>query len=134
MATPHDFYLFQDDYYKRLGDASDMSVESSGSIPMSMSMGGNNSVSMLTDSSVGSNGGGGSLHTRLMHNDLRTRNATRNASVSHSVVMPGIVSHTVGEDILASALMDPRFVGVSTPPFFSSFPGLGFSVAQGFCL
>lgn len=109
MATQHDFYLFQDDYYKRLGDASDMSVESTGSIPMSMSMGGNNSVSMLTDSSVGSNGGGGSLHTRLMHDDLRTRNATRNASVSHSVVMPGIVSHTVGEDILASALMDPRF-------------------------
>lgn len=111
MATQHDFFMFQDDYYKRLGEASDMSVESTGSIPMSMSNGGNNSVSMLSqaDSSVGSNGGG-SLRTRLMHDDLRTRNATRNASVSHSVVMPGIVSHTIGEDILAGALMDPRFV------------------------
>lgn len=119
MATQHDFFMFQDDYYKRLGEASDMSVESTGSIPMSMSIGGNNSVSMLSqaDSSVGSNGGG-SLRTRLMHDDLRTRNATRNASVSHSVVMPGIVSHTIGEDILASALMDPRFVSVSFPSRF----------------
>lgn len=111
MAT-QEYFLFQDDYYQRLAaETSDMSVQSVqsvGSIPMSMSNVGN-SVSMMSqaDSSVGSNN---SLRTRLMHPDLRVRNGTRNASVSNSVVMPGIVSHTVGEDMLAAALMDPRSV------------------------
>jgi len=105
MAT-QEYFLFQDDYYQRLPEASDMSVESIGSIPMSMSNVGNSVSMMSQDSSVGSNN---SLRTRLMHPDLRVRNGTRNASVSNSVVMPGIVAHTVGEDMLAAALMDPRF-------------------------
>jgi hypothetical protein len=106
MATL-EYCLFQDDYYQRLPEASDMSVESIGSIPMSMSNVGNSVSMMSQDSSVGSNN---SLRTRLMHPDLRVRNGTRNASVSNSVVMPGIVAHTVGEDMLAAALMDPRSV------------------------
>lgn len=110
--TTQDFFTFQDDFmdYRRLQEASDMSVSSTGSIPMSMSNGGN-SVTMMSqaDSSVGSNGGGLIL-TRLMHRDLHPRPPNGNASVGNSVVMPGIVSHTVGEDVLAAALMDPRFV------------------------
>ncbi|XP_024387112.1 serine/threonine-protein kinase STY13 [Physcomitrium patens] len=106
-----EFFMFQDAFldYRRLQEASDMSVSSTGSVPMSMSNGGN-SVSMMSqaDSSVGSNGGI-SLHTRLMHRDLHPRPPKGNASVENSVVMPDIVSHTVGEDVLAAALMDPRY-------------------------
>lgn len=105
MAT-QDYFMFQDEYYQRL-QASDMSVESIGSIPMSMSNGGNSVSMMSQDSSVGSNN---SLRTRLMHPDLRPWSATKNASVSNSVVLPGIASHTIGEDMLAAALMDTRLV------------------------
>ncbi|KAH9576511.1 hypothetical protein CY35_01G166100 [Sphagnum magellanicum] len=104
MATK-DYYVFLDNY-QRLAEGSDMSVESIGSIPMSMSNGGNSvSMSVAADSSVGSNN---SLQTtRLMHPDLRARTANRHAS--HSVVLPGIVPHTLGQDMLAAALMDNRF-------------------------
>ncbi|CAM6026194.1 unnamed protein product [Sphagnum balticum] len=94
------------DNYQRLADGSDMSVDSTGSIPMSMSNGGNSISMSVADSSVGSNN---SLQTRLMHPDLRPRTATRNASVSNSVVLPGIVPRTLGVDMLAAALMDNRF-------------------------
>jgi hypothetical protein len=105
MATK-DYYVFMDNY-QRLAEGSDMSVESTGSIPMSMSNGGNSISMSVADSSVGSNN---SLQTRLMHPDLRARTATRNASVSNSVVLPGIVPHTLGVDMLAAALMDNRSV------------------------
>jgi hypothetical protein len=40
IMTKQDYYMFADDYYQRLAEGSDMSVESTGSIPMSMSNGG----------------------------------------------------------------------------------------------
>ncbi len=115
MATK-DYYVFLDNY-QRLAEGSDMSVESIGSIPMSMSNGGNSvSMSVAADSSVGSNN---SLQTtRLMHPDLRARTANRHAS--HSVVLPGIVPHTLGQDMLAAALMDNRSVMIFTFVFVSA--------------
>ncbi len=53
MATK-DYYVFMDNY-QRLAEGSDMSVESTGSIPMSMSNGGNSISMSVADSSVGSN-------------------------------------------------------------------------------
>ncbi|KAH9301727.1 hypothetical protein KI387_013310 [Taxus chinensis] len=91
-------YEFTD--YHRLGEASDMSVESVGSLQTSN---GGGSVSMsIIDSSVGSNN---SRTTILMHPDLRTRTRTHHG---HSVAHPNIASHTLGEDALAQALMDDR--------------------------
>ncbi len=62
--TKQDYYMFVDDYYQRLAEGSDMSVESTGSIPMSMSNGGNLVIiSSMADSSMGSNN---SVQTRLI--------------------------------------------------------------------
>eukprot|EP01018_Ginkgo_biloba_P033194 Gb_05520 [translate_table: standard] len=98
------FYEFTDGYYHRLGEASDMSVESVGSLQTSN---GGGSVSMsIIDSSVGSNN---SRTTILMHPDLRTRTRTHGGSVAHSVAHPNISPHTLGEDVLAQALMDDRY-------------------------
>jgi hypothetical protein len=64
IMTKQDYYMFADDYYQRLAEGSDMSVESTGSIPMSMSNGGNLVIiSSMADSSMGSNN---SVQTRLI--------------------------------------------------------------------
>jgi hypothetical protein len=64
IMTKQDYYMFADDYYQRLAEGSDMSVESAGSIPMSMSDGGNLVIiSSMADSSMGSNN---SVQTRLI--------------------------------------------------------------------
>jgi hypothetical protein len=58
--------MFADDYYQRLAEGSDMSVESTGSIPMSMSNGGNLLIiSSMADSTMVSNN---SVQTRLIDN------------------------------------------------------------------
>jgi hypothetical protein len=64
--TKQDYYMFADDYYQRLAEGSDMSVESTGSIPMSMSNGGNLLIiSSMADSTMVSNN---SVQTRLIDN------------------------------------------------------------------
>ncbi|CAK9865890.1 unnamed protein product [Sphagnum jensenii] len=64
--TKQDYYMFADDYYQRLAEGSDMSVESTGSIPMSMSNGGNLVIiSSMADSSMVSNN---SVQTSLIDN------------------------------------------------------------------
>lgn len=97
-------YEVTEGFYHRLGEASDMSVESVGSLQTSN---GGGSVSMsIMDSSVGSNN---SRTTILMHPDLRTRTRTHGGSVAHSVAHNNIAAHTLGEDVLAQALMDDRY-------------------------
>ncbi|CAK9207073.1 unnamed protein product [Sphagnum troendelagicum] len=62
--TKQDYYMFADDYYQRLAEGLDTSVESTGSIPMSMSNGGNVVIiSSMADSSMGSNN---SMQKRLI--------------------------------------------------------------------
>ncbi|CAK9207265.1 unnamed protein product [Sphagnum troendelagicum] len=64
--TKQDYYMFADDYYQRLAEGSDMSVESTGSIPMSMSNGGNLLIiSSMADSTMVSNN---SVQTRVIDN------------------------------------------------------------------
>jgi hypothetical protein len=64
--TKQDYYMFADDYHQRLAEGSDMSVESTGSIPMSMSNGGNLVIiSSMADSSMVSNN---SVQTSLIDN------------------------------------------------------------------
>jgi hypothetical protein len=65
-------------------------------------------ISSMADSSMGSNN---SVQTRLI-DDLHFWTATHNTSVvSHSVVLQGVAPpHTLGEDMLAAALMDKRLV------------------------
>jgi hypothetical protein len=112
IMTKQDYYMFVDDYYQRLAEGSDMSVESTGSIPMSMSYGGNLVIiSSMADSSMGSNN---SVQTRLI-DDLHFSTATHNTSVvSHSVVLQGVAPpHTLGGDMLAAALVDKRLVVIA---------------------
>ncbi len=110
--TKQDYYMFADDYYQRLAEGSDMSVDSTGSTPMSMSNGGNLVIiSSMTDSSVGSNN---SVQTRPI-DDLHFQTATHNTSVvSYIVVLLGVAPpHTLGEDMLAAALLDMRLVAIA---------------------
>ncbi|KAF8389497.1 hypothetical protein HHK36_026192 [Tetracentron sinense] len=88
------------DYYHKLGEGSNMSIDSVGSLQTSN---GGGSVSMSIDnSSVGSN----DSHTHILgHPGLRPVNN----SVGHSVLRPGRVSHALSDDALAQALMDNRF-------------------------
>jgi tRNA A-37 threonylcarbamoyl transferase component Bud32 len=105
------YYVFTADFYRRLDEASDMSVESTGSMEMSN---GARSMSMsVADSSVGSNN---SLHTVLMHPDLRTKNGTR-GSLAYSVaqqqqtssIRSSMITHAFVEDALFNHLMDSRY-------------------------
>ncbi len=97
IMTKQDYYMFADDYYQRLAEGSDMSVDSTGSTPMSMSNGGNLVIiSSMADSSVGSNN---SVQTRPIA-DLHFQTATHNTSVvSYIVMLLGVAPpHTLGED------------------------------------
>ena len=79
--------------YHRLGEASDMSVDSHQT---------SNGGSMY--SSVGSNN---NSRTILMHPDLRTR--TRTPFEGHSAVHRNSVPHHQGNDALCRALLDDRY-------------------------
>ncbi|KAH9560619.1 hypothetical protein CY35_06G115300 [Sphagnum magellanicum] len=97
-----------DDYYQRLAEGSDMSLDSTGSTPMSMSNGGNLVIiSSMADSSLGSNN---SVQRRPI-DDLHFQTATHDTSVvSYIVVLLGVAPpHTLGEDMLAAALLDMRY-------------------------
>lgn len=88
-------------YYQKIGEGSNMSVDSlaslqtsnGGSVPMSME-----------NSSVGSNDSRTGI---LQHPGLRTVPVI-NYSLGYSV-HPGRVSHALNNDALAKALMDPRY-------------------------
>ncbi|KAI5069709.1 hypothetical protein GOP47_0016010 [Adiantum capillus-veneris] len=88
------FIFTEHDYYNRLGEASDMSVDSH-----QTSNGGS-----MYNSSVGSNNN--SRTTMLMHHDLKTKT---NTFAGHSVVHKSSMAHSLGEDALSSALLDGRF-------------------------
>ncbi|KAJ4959474.1 hypothetical protein NE237_026585 [Protea cynaroides] len=93
-------YDFTQGFYEKLGEGSNMSIDSVGSLQTSN---GGGSVSMsVENSSVGSN----DSHTHILsHPGLRPVN---NHSVGHSV-RPGRVSHALSDDALAHALMDSGY-------------------------
>ncbi|XP_059318413.1 serine/threonine-protein kinase STY13-like [Lycium ferocissimum] len=95
----HDNYGITQNFYHKLGEGSNMSIDSYGSLQMSD---GGGSVAMSMDnSSVGSNGS----HTRILNHQGLKR--VRNYSVVGSVNR-GRVSQGLSDDALAQALMDPR--------------------------
>ncbi|KAK4373117.1 hypothetical protein RND71_008501 [Anisodus tanguticus] len=95
----HDNYGLTQNFYHKLGEGSNMSIDSYGSLQMSD---GGGSVAMSMDnSSVGSNGS----HTRILNHPGLKR--VRNYSVVASVNR-GRVSQGLSDDALAQALMDPR--------------------------
>ncbi|XP_068643035.1 serine/threonine-protein kinase STY13-like [Aristolochia californica] len=98
----NNFYNFTQGFYQKLGEGSNMSIDSVGSLQTSN---GGGSVSMSVDnSSVGSN----DSHTIILnHPGLKT--VTNNYSMGHSVLQLGKVSHALNDDALAQALMDSRY-------------------------
>ncbi|XP_010252176.1 PREDICTED: serine/threonine-protein kinase HT1-like [Nelumbo nucifera] len=98
----HNYYDFTSGFYHKIGEGSNMSIDSVGSMQTSNAGG---SVSMSVDnSSVGSN----DSHTHILgHPGLRPMKMDNN-SVGYSV-RPGRVSHALSDDALAQALMDTRF-------------------------
>ncbi|KAJ8628827.1 hypothetical protein MRB53_022150 [Persea americana] len=99
----NNFYDISTGFYRKLGEGSNMSIDSVGSLQTST---GGGSMSMSVDnSSVGSN----DSHT-LMLNHPGNRTVATSYSVGHSVLRPGRVSsHALSEDALAQALMDNRY-------------------------
>ncbi|PIA43961.1 hypothetical protein AQUCO_01800191v1 [Aquilegia coerulea] len=98
----NNFYDFTQGFYQKLGEGSNMSIDSMGSLQTSN---GGGSISMSVDnSSVGSN----DSHTHIL-NHPGLRPVHNNNSVGHSVLRPGRVSHALSDDALAQALMDSRF-------------------------
>ncbi|XP_077214538.1 serine/threonine-protein kinase STY13-like [Tasmannia lanceolata] len=98
----NNFYELTQGFYEKLGEGSNMSIDSVGSL---QTTNGGGSLSMSVDnSSVGSN----DSHT-LMLNHRGIRTVTTNYSVGHSVFHPGKVSHALNDDLLAQALMDDRY-------------------------
>ncbi|KAK9683992.1 hypothetical protein RND81_10G179500 [Saponaria officinalis] len=90
------------DFYHKLGENSNMSIDSYASL---QSSNGGGSVAMSVDnSSVGSN----NSNTRMLdHQGLKQVN--NNYSVAVSVNHRGRVTHALSDDALAQALMDPNF-------------------------
>uniref|UniRef100_A0A0D9X5H6 non-specific serine/threonine protein kinase n=1 Tax=Leersia perrieri TaxID=77586 RepID=A0A0D9X5H6_9ORYZ len=86
-------------YYQKLGEGSNMSIDSLNSMQTSMHGG---SVA----SSVGSND---SRTGMLKHSSLRGPVIVSSYSVGNSIFRPGRVSHALSDDALAQALMDSRF-------------------------
>ncbi|XP_010247203.1 PREDICTED: serine/threonine-protein kinase HT1 [Nelumbo nucifera] len=98
----NNYYDFTSGFYHKIGEGSNMSIDSVGSL---QTTNGGGSVSMSVDnSSVGSN----DSHTHILgHPGLRPVNMNNN-SVGYSV-RPGRVSHALSDDALAQALMDSRY-------------------------
>lgn len=85
-------------FYHKLGDGSNMSVDSYDSMQTSN---GGGSVAMSIES-IGSN----DSHTRILNHQGLRRRATDNYSVQQSVNRRGRVTHALNDDALAHALMD----------------------------
>lgn len=98
----HDNYGLSQNFYHKLGEGSNMSIDSYPSLQMSN---GGGSVAMSMDnSSVGSN----DSNTRIL-NHQGLKRVHNNYSVAASVNR-GKVSHGLSDDALARALMDPQYV------------------------
>ncbi|XP_008781707.1 serine/threonine-protein kinase STY13 [Phoenix dactylifera] len=88
-------------YYRKLGEGSNMSIESGNSL---QTTNGGGSIAMSVDnSSVGSS----DSHTGILNHPGLRPMPSANYSVNHSR-HPGKVSHALNEDALAKALMDPH--------------------------
>ncbi|CAK9170684.1 unnamed protein product [Ilex paraguariensis] len=101
LNNNHDNFDISQNFYHKLGEESNMSIDSFGSLQMSN---GGGSVAMSIDnSSVGSN----DSHTRILnHQGLKRVN-------NYSVALSGNrgrVPHCLSDDALAQALMDTRFL------------------------
>ncbi|XP_057416298.1 serine/threonine-protein kinase STY13-like [Lotus japonicus] len=96
----NNFYDFSQGFYHKLGEGTNMSIDSVGSLQTSN---GGGSVAMSIDnSSVGSN----DSHTRILEHPGLRRRANDNYSVAHSANRRGRVTHALSDDALAQALMD----------------------------
>ncbi|AQK50105.1 Serine/threonine-protein kinase HT1 [Zea mays] len=93
-------------FYQKLGEGSNMSVDSLNSMQTSMH-GGSITMSVDNNSSVGSNSD--SRTGMLGHPGLKGPVIVGSYSVGHSIFRPGRVSHALSEDALAHALMDNKF-------------------------
>jgi tRNA A-37 threonylcarbamoyl transferase component Bud32 len=92
-------------YYRKLGEGSNMSVDSINSMQTSAHGG---SIAMSVDnSSVGSC----DSHTRMLnHPGLKGPIRADYSVGGHSIYRHGRVSHALSDDALAQALMDPRYL------------------------
>ncbi|KAF1872686.1 hypothetical protein Lal_00016523 [Lupinus albus] len=96
----NNYYDVSEGFYRKLGEGTNMSLESIGSLQTGNDGG---SVAMSVDnSSVGSN----DSHTRMLDHQGLKRRANDNYSVAHSVNHRGGVIHALSDDALARALMD----------------------------
>lgn len=96
----NNYYDLSQGFYQKLGEGTNMSIDSVGSLQTST---GGGSVAMSIDnSSVGSN----DSHTRILNHQGLRRHANDNYSVQHSVNRRGKVTHALSDDALARALMD----------------------------
>ncbi|BAT72948.1 hypothetical protein VIGAN_01039600 [Vigna angularis var. angularis] len=96
----NNYYDFSQGFYHKLGEGTNMSIDSVGSLQTSN---GGGSVAMSIDnSSVGSN----DSHTRMLDHQGLRRRANDNYSVAHSANRRGRVTHALSDDALAQALMD----------------------------
>ncbi|KAE9597838.1 putative dual-specificity kinase TKL-Pl-4 family [Lupinus albus] len=96
----NNYYDISQGFYHKLGEGTNMSIDSVGSLQTSN---GGGSVAMSVDnSSVGSN----DSHTRMLDHQGLKRRANDNYSVAHSVNHRGRVTHALSGDALAQALMD----------------------------
>ena len=96
----NNYYDFSQGFYHKLGEGTNMSIDSVGSLQTSN---GGGSVAMSIDnSSVGSN----DSHTRMLDHQGLRRRANDNSSIAHSVNRRGRVTHALSDDALAQALMD----------------------------
>lgn len=96
----NNFYDLTEGFYQKLGEGSNMSVDS-----LQTSTAGESVSMSLDNSSVGSNG---SLTHMLSHQGLKPVKHP-NYSAGHSVLRPGKVTHALTDDALAQALMDTRY-------------------------
>lgn len=96
----NNFYDLTEGFYQKLGEGSNMSVDS-----LQTSTAGESVSMSLDNSSVGSNG---SLTHMLSHQGLKPVKH-HNYSAGHSVLRPGKVTHALTDDALAQALMDTRY-------------------------
>ncbi|KAK9989634.1 hypothetical protein SO802_029873 [Lithocarpus litseifolius] len=96
----NNYYDLSQGFYQKLGEGTNMSIDSVGSLQTST---GGGSVAMSIDnSSVGSN----DSRTRILNHQGLRRRANDNYSVQQSVNRRGKVTHALSDDALARALMD----------------------------
>ncbi|KAM3694031.1 hypothetical protein ACJW31_07G029800 [Castanea mollissima] len=96
----NNYYDLSQGFYQKLGEGTNMSIDSVGSLQTST---GGGSVAMSIDnSSVGSN----DSHTHILNHQGLRRRANDNYSVQHSANRRGKVTHALSDDALARALMD----------------------------